>query len=109
MKQLMLGIGLVFSSLLQCEAVRADVRLPAVFGEHMVLQQLEKIRVWGWAESGESVTVTLGGNNATAKAAQGELADIGIGNSTGQTKDWAFTESGATYSSKHLRVFVRAK
>ena len=46
----------------------ADVRLPAVFSEHMVLQQQQKIRVWGWADVGESVTVTLGSNKETAKA-----------------------------------------
>ncbi|MDX1927808.1 MAG: sialate O-acetylesterase [Pirellulaceae bacterium] len=46
----------------------ADVRLPAVFSDHMVLQQQQKIRVWGWADVGESVTVTVGSNQATAKA-----------------------------------------
>ena len=45
-----------------------DVRLPAVYSDHMVLQQQQKIRVWGWAESDETVTVTLGNNRATAKA-----------------------------------------
>jgi sialate O-acetylesterase len=70
MKHLILGIGLVFAALVQCDAVQADVRLPAVFSEHMVLQQQQKIRVWGWAESGESVTVTLGGNTQTTKAAE---------------------------------------
>jgi sialate O-acetylesterase len=48
-------------------AVVADVRLPAVFGDHMVLQQQMKIRIWGWADAGEAVTVSLGTNSATAK------------------------------------------
>ena len=38
----------------------ADVRLPAIFGSHMVLEQDVKIPVWGWADAGEAVTVTLG-------------------------------------------------
>jgi sialate O-acetylesterase len=44
----------------------AEVRLPHVFSEHMVLQRDVPIPVWGWAEPGETVTVQLG--QATAKA-----------------------------------------
>jgi len=39
MKHLILGIGFVLSALVQCETLQADVRMPAVIGEHMVLQQ----------------------------------------------------------------------
>ena len=45
---------------------QADVRLPGFFGDHMVLQQKMKIRVWGWADAGELVTVSVGQNSATA-------------------------------------------
>jgi len=38
---------------------RADVKLPAIFGDHMVLQRDQKDRVWGWADPGEEVTVTV--------------------------------------------------
>lgn len=37
---------------------RADVRLPALFGDHMVLQQKSSVRVWGWGRPGESVAVS---------------------------------------------------
>lgn len=40
----------------------ADVSLPAVFGDHMVLQRGEPIVVWGWADPGEEVVVTLAGS-----------------------------------------------
>jgi hypothetical protein len=36
-------------------------------------------------------------------------ADLGIGNSTGNTRDWTFTASAGSYSYKRLRVLVRAK
>jgi len=39
---------------------QAEVRLPAVFSDHMVLQRDIQIPVWGWAEPGEEVTVTFG-------------------------------------------------
>ena len=47
-------------------AAVADVKLPAVIGDHMVLQQGMKVPIWGWAEAGEKVTVKVGGRSATA-------------------------------------------
>lgn len=40
--------------------VRADVRLPAIFGDHMVLQQGATLPVWGTADPGEHVLVSIG-------------------------------------------------
>jgi sialate O-acetylesterase len=34
---------------------RADVKVPAIFGDHMVLQRDAKLKFWGWAEPGENV------------------------------------------------------
>ena len=47
---------------------RADVRLASPFQEHMVLQQEKPIAVWGWADPGERVTVSLNGQTASAVA-----------------------------------------
>jgi sialate O-acetylesterase len=53
--------------------IHAEVRLPKIFGSHMVLQQGKPIQVWGWANPGESVTVQIGEAKQTAVAnAQGE-------------------------------------
>jgi len=38
----------------------AAVRLPSVIGNNMVLQQGIELPIWGWADPGEEVTVTLG-------------------------------------------------
>ena len=46
----------------------ADVKLPAVIGSHMVLQQGMPVPVWGWADPGEQVTVTLGDQKQSATA-----------------------------------------
>ncbi len=48
--------------------VCADVKLPAVFGDHMVLQREIPAPVWGWADAGEQVTVTFRGQTKTATA-----------------------------------------
>ena len=38
------------------------------FDDHMVLQQQTELRVWGWADPDEEVTITLGENQGAAKA-----------------------------------------
>jgi sialate O-acetylesterase len=39
--------------------VRAEVRLPSIIGDNMMLQQGRKVRIWGNASAGEQVTVTF--------------------------------------------------
>ena len=48
--------------------VAAEVKLPAVIGNNMVLQRDVELPIWGWAESGEKVTVRLGKAEASATA-----------------------------------------
>ncbi len=47
---------------------QANVRLPAVIGNNMVLQKDIPLPIWGWADAGEEVTVTLGESKVSAKA-----------------------------------------
>ena len=47
---------------------RADVRLPRIFTDHMVLQREMPVHVWGWAEAGEAVSVALDKDKAAATA-----------------------------------------
>jgi len=48
--------------------VSADVRLPRIFGQHMVLQRDKPLPVWGWAEPGERVTVQVADKRAETTA-----------------------------------------
>ena len=56
-------------ALLAAVPAAADVSLNNMFGDHMVLQQGIKNKVWGKADPGEAVTVTLGGQSHSATAA----------------------------------------
>ena len=38
-------------------SLRAEVKLPTIFSDHMVLQQGISVPVWGWADEGELVVV----------------------------------------------------
>jgi len=60
-------LGLVLAAFLAAPAV-ADVTLPSVIASHMVLQRDIPIPIWGWAEPGEEVTVSIGGDKAAVKA-----------------------------------------
>jgi sialate O-acetylesterase len=50
------------------ELARADVKLPAIFSDHAVLQRDMPLPIWGWAEPGEEVTVTIAGQTKKATA-----------------------------------------
>ncbi len=51
---------------------RADVRLPGLFTDNMVLQQGKTIPVWGWADEGEVVTVRFRGHTRSTLTQQGK-------------------------------------
>jgi sialate O-acetylesterase len=55
MKKLVYSLLFFFIS----AAASADVRLPNIFGDNMVLQRDRPIMIWGWANPGEKVTVQL--------------------------------------------------
>jgi len=47
---------------------QADVATPSIFSDHMVLQRDQANPVWGWADPGEQITVTIGGQQHKTKA-----------------------------------------
>ncbi len=54
----------------------ADVRLPAVLADHMVLQRGVPVHVWGHATPGEAVSVTF--REATASAVAGDIGSWSV-------------------------------
>ncbi|MFW5889773.1 MAG: sialate O-acetylesterase [Marinilabiliaceae bacterium] len=68
-KQLVLTLGMLFlfpacfSGLLF-----AEVTLPKIFSDNMVLQRGKELRIWGNADSGEKITVSLGPRKETTRA-----------------------------------------
>jgi len=46
----------------------ANIRLPAVIGSHMVLQQKTRVMIWGWCDPGEKVKLKAGWDTATYSA-----------------------------------------
>lgn len=61
-------LGIILASCLAGVALAADLRLARLFGDHMVLQREMPVPVWGWAEPGERIEVSLGDHGARAQA-----------------------------------------
>jgi sialate O-acetylesterase len=59
---------LTFIILLTAAPIHADVKLPALFGDHMVLQNGSQVPVWGWADPGDTVAVSIAGQKVAAVA-----------------------------------------
>ena len=64
MCKLPLSLGILL--LISCLDLRAEVTLPSIFSDHMVLQAGKPVSVWGKAAPGEKVTVEFQGKSASA-------------------------------------------
>lgn len=60
--------ALCLSLLLSAAALHAELRLPAIVGDNMVLQQKQVNPIWGWDAPGTEVTVKFAGQTKIAKA-----------------------------------------
>lgn len=62
-------VSILLVTLLSTSAVAAEFRLSPVLGDHMVLQREKAVKIWGWADKGETVTARFAGQakKVTAK------------------------------------------
>jgi carbohydrate esterase-like sialic acid-specific acetylesterase len=63
-----LHIVAAVSALFAPAFARAELKLPAIISDHMVLQADAAVPIWGWADAGEKVTVSLAGQSQSAQA-----------------------------------------
>jgi sialate O-acetylesterase len=64
---------LTVSTLAWASSARADIRLPRLVGDHMVLQRDSPITLWGWADPGERIAIVFRDQRRTTRAdAHGE-------------------------------------
>lgn len=85
MKSIFLGF---ISLLLFVFVSQAQVRLPKLVSDGMVLQRDAKIKIWGWASAGEKVTVHFNRKKFTA--------------STGANRQWMITMPAQKYGGPYL-------
>ncbi len=61
MKKLFILFLLIYFSV---DFANADIWLPKLFNNNMILQREMQVPIWGWADSGEKVTIESGGHIA---------------------------------------------
>jgi sialate O-acetylesterase len=80
---------------------RAEIRLPAQMSDNMVLQQQTEANLWGWAEAGETLSVTTSWDNtkynATADASGRWVVTL-------NTPKGGFEEQSITISTRKQKV-----
>jgi sialate O-acetylesterase len=74
----------VIFAILLAPCLHADVKLPSIFGDHMVLEHGIAVPVWGTAAAGEAVTIACGNQKVETRAGsdgrwQVRLAPLGAG------------------------------
>jgi sialate O-acetylesterase len=73
--------SICFAAVMVCftAIVRADVRLPEIFADNMVLQQDMPVPIWGWADPGEEIMVNFGHTTPSPDdAALTRLSNAGV-------------------------------
>ncbi len=86
MKSIANAMSLLVSFVLMANIAIADVRLPAIFSDHMVLQRDTLVPVWGWADPGEEISVSIAGQTKTTMPGSDgkwmvKLAELKLGES----------------------------
>lgn len=66
MKTIRYYIVLLFIAILS-QPMLAQLRLPGIFSDGMVMQRFAPVPVWGWGKAGEKVKVTIGDKAKTVK------------------------------------------
>ena len=61
-------IILIVTAFLMQQLIFANVKLPRLFSDNMVLQRNQLIPVWGWADAGEKITVQFNGQIKIVRA-----------------------------------------
>ncbi len=62
--KIVLGIFICF---LFANEIQANVSLPSIFGNHMVMQQNSEVKLWGWGKPFENIAVSTSWSSDTLK------------------------------------------
>ena len=70
-------IWIIFCLLLP-NLVAGNVSVPAIFGDHMVLQQNAEIKLWGWGKPMEKIIITTSWSSDTLRTEPNNQANWSI-------------------------------
>ncbi|MDP6545649.1 MAG: sialate O-acetylesterase [Phycisphaerae bacterium] len=67
--------------------VAAELKLPSIISDNMVIQADREIPIWGWAKGGQRVSVSLGGSTAKGSTNSGAF-DVGATATADKNGKW---------------------
>ncbi|UII19201.1 sialate O-acetylesterase [Fulvivirga ligni] len=70
------NLSLLILLLCVCVVAEAKIKLPKVLASHMVLQRDKPIKIWGWADKGDKITVEFNGQKASTKSKKNGLWEV---------------------------------
>ncbi len=104
-RRMTLAIIIVFAGLCAASPARANVVLPRILDNNMVLQRDIPLAIWGWAAPGESVTVSIASQKLTAKADESGRWRVRLAPLSTSAKPLEMTVAGAnTIALKNILV-----
>lgn len=77
-------------------SITAQIKLPALVSDNMVLQQDAKVNLWGWASPNEKINIQLGWQNSSIET---------VANATG---DWKVAVNTPKGSEKAYSIIINA-
>ncbi|MCH1440192.1 MAG: sialate O-acetylesterase, partial [Rubripirellula sp.] len=57
----------IIALILCCNTADAQLEVPTIFSDHMVMQRNANIKVWGWSKPGDNITCTLASQTSRTK------------------------------------------
>jgi len=87
----------------------AEVKLPSLFGDSMVLQQEKPVVIWGWADPGEKVHVHLTGRSTTAKGTGATVYSAGASTTADKSGNWRVTLRTKLKAGTQCRLTVKGE
>ena len=90
-------------ALCNATALWADVKPAALFSDHVVLQQGMPVPVWGWADPGESVAVSIAGQTQTTTAGADRKWMVRLNNLSATADPIEMTIAGKEHHQDHGR------
>jgi sialate O-acetylesterase len=83
----------------------AELKLAAIFGDNMVLQQQQRVPVWGWSAPGAEVTVKFSGQSKATRADANGKWLVKLGKLKASAEPQSFiVESGETKTFTNILV-----
>lgn len=78
-------------------SIKAQVKLPALVSDNMVLQQNAKVNLWGWASPNEKINIQLGWQNASIEVVANPTGNwkIAVDTPQGSEKAYSITINGS--------------